>query len=274
MDRIGEVLLETADPEWGGWGARQKFPHPDALHMLLVRWSETGDERMLRTVTRTLRSMQGRPIRDELDGGFYRYATERDWSAPSAEKPLLSNAKRLLAYAEAYQVLGEPSFRDTALDIAAWMIARSVTRPAYRAGGAHPGPRAWHREDAPPPSPTVDPTIHADRNAGGHGPRGGSSSRSLVSSQASRRPDFVLARMLSHHAGVRLLERYLEPARDRGKAVLRALVDAVQAAVQPLPRPRAGHRSLDGRAPQRERRSFRGDLTSASCRPSSAAPRT
>lgn len=170
VTHICEVLLSTADPDWGGWGARQKFPHPDALHLLLVRWSETGDERMLRAVGRTLRSMQGRPIHDAVDGGFFRYATERDWSAPSGEKPLLSNAKRLLAYAEAYQVLGEESFRSTALDVASWMeralldedtgafcAAEELDPEAVRMGTAEARASA--------PSPGLDTTIHTDRNA-------------------------------------------------------------------------------------------------------------
>ena len=241
VDRIGEVLLEAADPEWGGWGARQKFPHPDALHMLLVRWSETGDERMLRTVTRTLRSMQGRPIRDELDGGFYRYATERDWSAPSAEKPLLSNAKRLLAYAEAYQVLGEPSFRDTALDIAAWMdrALRDDATGAYRAGEElHPeAARLGTAEGrAALPSPTVDPTIHADRNAWA---AMGLLKTGLVLEEpglvlrALAALDFVLARMFEPSRGVYAYWNgtWNQPGDLRQQAaVLRALVDAVHAA--------------------------------------------
>ena len=37
VDDVARMLVETADPVWGGWGERQKFPHPDALHFLLVR---------------------------------------------------------------------------------------------------------------------------------------------------------------------------------------------------------------------------------------------
>lgn len=241
VDRIGEVLLETADPEWGGWGARQKFPHPDALHMLLVRWSETGDERMLRTVTRTLRSMQGRPIRDELDGGFYRYATERDWSAPSAEKPLLSNAKRLLAYAEAYQVLGEPSFRETAMGVAAWMdrALRDEETGAYRASEElHPEAArlrtAEGRAAAPPP--TVDPTIHADRNAWavmGLLKAGLVFEEPRLAERALGTLDFLLARMFEPTRGVHAYWNgtWNQPGDLRHQAaVLRALIEAVHAA--------------------------------------------
>lgn len=241
VDRIGEVLLETADPEWGGWGARQKFPHPDALQMLLVRWSETGDERMLATVARTLRSMQGRPIRDGLDGGFYRYATERDWSAPSAEKPLLSNAKRLLAYAEAYQVLGEPSFRETALGVAQWMdrALRDEETGAYRASEElHPEAArlrtAEGRAAAPPP--TVDPTIHADRNAWavmGLLKAGLVFDEPRLAERALGTLDFLLARMFEPARGVHAYWNgtWNQPGDLRQQAaVLRALLEAIHAA--------------------------------------------
>ena len=208
--------------------------------MLLVRWSETGDERMLRTVTRTLRSMQGRPIRDELDGGFYRYATERDWSAPSAEKPLLSNAKRLLAYAEAYQVLGEPSFRDTALDIAAWMdrALRDEETGAYRAGeelhpeAARRAPRRGARRC--PPHGRSDHPRRQER-LGGHGPpEDGARPRGAWSRPASsRRPRLrPRADVRSIARRVRLLERHLEPAwrPEAAGGRARSLVDAVHTA--------------------------------------------
>ncbi len=170
VDEITEVLVSTADPVWGGWGARQKFPHPDALHFLLVRWSATGREDLLEVVLRTLRSMQGREIHDALEGGFYRFATRSDWSVPNFEKPLLSNAKRLLAYAEAYQALGEESFRSTAEGVANWMIDALLddATGAFR-GSQDADPsyarlttlEARQRHTSPP----TEPTIHADRNA-------------------------------------------------------------------------------------------------------------
>ena len=121
VDAVHRTLLETADPVHGGWGTRHKFPHPEALHFLMVRWSQTGDADTLSCVRRTLRRMQEGEIYDAVEGGFYRYATQPDWSVPHHEKMLSSNAKRLLAYVEAYQALGETSFRATAEGIVGWM---------------------------------------------------------------------------------------------------------------------------------------------------------
>ncbi|MEM9381964.1 MAG: hypothetical protein AAGB93_18555 [Planctomycetota bacterium] len=170
VDEITDVLVASADPVWGGWGARQKFPHPDALHFLLVRWSATGRDDLLATVLRTLRSMQGREIHDALEGGFYRFATRSDWSVPNFEKPLLSNAKRLLAYAEAHQALGEDSFRATAEGVARWMQGALVDDATGAFRGSQDADPTYARLSTLEArerhgEPAVDPTIHADRNA-------------------------------------------------------------------------------------------------------------
>ena len=95
VDWVARTLLESADPQWGGWGREHKFPHPEAIDFALIRWSQSGDEAMRRLVLRTLRNMQQGEIHDRVEGGFYRFENWPDWSAPQFEKVLDSNAKRL-----------------------------------------------------------------------------------------------------------------------------------------------------------------------------------
>ncbi|MDA1265135.1 MAG: DUF255 domain-containing protein, partial [Planctomycetota bacterium] len=170
IDSVHATLLETADPVHGGWGARHKFPHPEALHFLMVRWTQTGDPDTLNCVLRTLRHMQAGEIYDRVEGGFYRYATQPDWSVPHHEKMLSSNAKRLLAYVEAYQALGDESFRATAEGILSWMFetladettgafANSQDADSTYAHLATREARAQHG------APAVDPTIFTNYNA-------------------------------------------------------------------------------------------------------------
>lgn len=170
VDEIAETVLETSDPVHGGWGARHKFPHPESIDFALIRWSQTGDQRMLDLVRRTLRNMQQGEIHDRVEGGFYRYATQPDWSLPHHEKMLDSNAQRLFAYLEAYQALGEPSFRETAEGILRWMTATlhdPRTGAFHGSQDADPGYarlrdlEARKRWGAPP----CDRTIFANWNA-------------------------------------------------------------------------------------------------------------
>ncbi|MEL6716337.1 MAG: hypothetical protein AAFP86_21340, partial [Planctomycetota bacterium] len=170
VEDVARMLVETADPVWGGWGERQKFPHPDALHFLLVRGAETRDDALLDVAKRTLETSQAAEIHDAVEGGFYRFATQPDWSVPDYEKPLLANAKRLLAAAEAYQVFGTESLRDTARKAASWMRATLLDPTTGAFGATQDADPVYARlgsmdERRAHGAPEVDPTVHADRNA-------------------------------------------------------------------------------------------------------------
>lgn len=170
VEWVARTVLETSDPEWGGWGSQHKFPHPEAIDFALVRWSQTGDEDMRKLVLRTLKNMQQGEIHDRVEGGMYRYATAPDWSAPHYEKVLDSNAQRLYAYLEAYQALGDESLRDTAQGILRWMTTTLldadlgafrgslVTAPSYARL-----PSAAARRAAEPPE--LDATVFTNWNA-------------------------------------------------------------------------------------------------------------
>jgi len=170
LDWVGATLLETADPTYGGWGTRHKFPHPEAIDFALVRWTQTGDDGLRQVVLRTLRNMQQGQIHDRVEGGFYRYATNPDWSEPHFEKVLDSNAQRLRAYLEAYQALGEESFRETAEGIVSWMRETLLDpdtgcfRGSQDADPGYAHLRTLEARRAATP-PACDPTIFANWNA-------------------------------------------------------------------------------------------------------------
>lgn len=170
VDDVVRTIQETADPVYGGWGNPQKFPHPEAVDLALIRWSQTGDGTMLALVKRTLRRMQEGEIHDRVEGGFYRYATRPDWSAPNYEKMLDSNAQRLFCYLEAAQALGDDSFRATAAGILSWMH-ETLLDPATRAfrGSQDANPEYAHlatrEERAGFGRPACDPTVFTNWNA-------------------------------------------------------------------------------------------------------------
>ncbi|MFT7669570.1 MAG: hypothetical protein ACI8X5_002275 [Planctomycetota bacterium] len=170
VDKIGTSVLETADPIYGGWGKQHKFPHPEAIDFALIRWTQTGDARMLDLVRRTLRRMQAGEIHDKVEGGFYRYATQADWSAPNTEKMLDSNAQRLFIFVEAYQAFGEEEFKDSAIGGLEWMDAAlfDPKTKAFRGSQdanteyAHlPTKEAREKRGRPP----VDDTVFTNWNA-------------------------------------------------------------------------------------------------------------
>lgn len=90
---LGEAARSLAaeeDREYGGFGPAPKFPVPTVLSFL---GELPGEARAL--ADRTLQRMAASPLFDPVDGGFFRYATKRDWSDPHYERMLPDNAQLL-----------------------------------------------------------------------------------------------------------------------------------------------------------------------------------
>jgi uncharacterized protein YyaL (SSP411 family) len=83
------------DREFGGFGGAPKFPVAPVLRFLL----EVGSAESTGSASRMLRAMAASELRDPVEGGFFRYATKRDWSEPHYERMLYDNALLLDSYA-------------------------------------------------------------------------------------------------------------------------------------------------------------------------------
>jgi uncharacterized protein YyaL (SSP411 family) len=121
LPRAAQKLALRFDDEYGGFGRRPKFPNTTCLDVLL----RAGDSERVR---RSLDAMRAGGIWDHLGGGFHRYSTDERWLVPHFEKMLYDNAQLLRLYADAWRVTGEPSYRTTVHDIAAY-VAREMTSP-------------------------------------------------------------------------------------------------------------------------------------------------
>ena len=82
-----EVIAGREDPLFGGFGGAPKFPVAPALQFLHA--VDRGD-----VAGRALAGMAASELRD-ADGGFFRYATQRDWSVPHYERMLTDNTQLL-----------------------------------------------------------------------------------------------------------------------------------------------------------------------------------
>ncbi|RUQ99141.1 thioredoxin domain-containing protein [Labedella endophytica] len=90
------VAMEAVeDPVNGGFGGAPKFPVAPALQFLL----DAGADAL---AARSLERMAASDLRDPVEGGFFRYATEADWSVPHYERMLYDNALLLDAYTTAW----------------------------------------------------------------------------------------------------------------------------------------------------------------------------
>ncbi|MGF2950550.1 thioredoxin domain-containing protein [Microbacterium alcoholitolerans] len=82
-------ILEREDRLFGGFGGAPKFPVATTLRFLQHPIAAGSD-----AVSRALTAMSGSELRD-VDGGFFRYATQRDWTVPHYERMLTDNAQLL-----------------------------------------------------------------------------------------------------------------------------------------------------------------------------------
>jgi uncharacterized protein YyaL (SSP411 family) len=113
-------LLAGEDITFGGFGGAPKFPIAPTLLFLLERAADR-DAVSRDLALRTLTAMAGSGLRDPIDGGFFRYATARNWTEPHYERMLYDNALLLQAYARLDQ-LSPGSGRGTAEGIASFLM--------------------------------------------------------------------------------------------------------------------------------------------------------
>lgn len=105
------------DQARGGFGQSPKFPSPHTLLFLMRMHARTGDQQPLAMASSTLHAMRRGGIFDHLGLGFHRYSTDAAWLLPHFEKMLYDQAGLALAYGEAYQITGDPLFRQAAEEI-------------------------------------------------------------------------------------------------------------------------------------------------------------
>jgi uncharacterized protein len=108
------TLSKYYDSENGGFGIGQKFPpHSPLLYLLYQQGIE--DSPTIRTIcSKTLDAMRLRGLHDHLQGGIFRYCTDREWSIPHFEKMLYDQAMALWCYSLAFRVIGGKTYKKMA----------------------------------------------------------------------------------------------------------------------------------------------------------------
>ncbi|GAA1993643.1 thioredoxin domain-containing protein [Microbacterium pumilum] len=136
--KIDELALAAAavaareDREFGGFGgpdpAAPKFPVATALRFLQARAIREVSAEASAVADRALAAMAASALRDPVEGGFFRYATRRDWSVPHYERMLADNAQLL-------DVALDAGRTDVARDVAGFLL-EVLQRPGGGFGAA------------------------------------------------------------------------------------------------------------------------------------------
>jgi len=92
VNMLAENLRKKFDYQAGGFGSAPKFPQTDHLNFLLAGAGYQDDETAREMVRTTMDRMLAGGIYDQVAGGFFRYATDKNWEIPHFEKMLYDNA--------------------------------------------------------------------------------------------------------------------------------------------------------------------------------------
>jgi uncharacterized protein YyaL (SSP411 family) len=111
IDRHFEELF---DRDNGGFGDMPKFLQTSMLDLMLEKYKLTNNKKILDNFLFTLKTMGTKEIFDSKNGGFYRYANEKNWSRPRREKIVYENANIISLYIEAYKITKDDFYKNIA----------------------------------------------------------------------------------------------------------------------------------------------------------------
>ncbi len=118
-DELSEHFIQSVsqnyDSEYQGIGQEPKFPHAATMETLLNIYRLTDNKKAFEMAENTLEAMAKGGIYDQIEGGFYRYSTDREWMIPHFEKMLYTNAELVELYAEAYKITKNELFQDVVI---------------------------------------------------------------------------------------------------------------------------------------------------------------
>jgi uncharacterized protein YyaL (SSP411 family) len=171
-ENAANVVLEQMerqyDSRYGGFGFGTKFPHPEALDLVIASFWQTRDPFWQEMATRTLDGMAERGMFDQIEGGFFRYSTDRAWHTPHFEKLSDVNAALICTYLHAAQVFGIPKYAAVAQRTLGYVMDTLVD-PDGGIRGSQDADEEYCRRDAAGRAtltrPAVDSRIYTNGSA-------------------------------------------------------------------------------------------------------------
>ena len=160
-----ELVKTFYDPVNKGFGLEPKFLHPEILEYLLFK----KDAQSKKMVEETLHAMGKSEVFDSNGGGFFRYATQANWTFPHFEKLLADNARMLEIATLAYEHSKNPELLtiiNKTLFFLLTTLYDSPTGAFYSSQDADEKycSLSWE-ERAKEEPPYVDETVYTDANA-------------------------------------------------------------------------------------------------------------
>jgi len=169
VDTVAALVRGQYDPQFGGFGRSPKFPQVRLLRFLLDEYRRHGYPDVAHMLHKTLAAMAASGMHDKIEGGFFRYATTREWEFPHYEKMLEDNSELLAAYAEAHRTFPQPGYDRVVRDVVRWMDTVLWREDVNAFAGSQDADEVYYELDAPGRAkhgaPFVDKTLYTGWNA-------------------------------------------------------------------------------------------------------------
>ena len=110
-----DILYKEFDKEYGGFGKKKKYPQSAKLNLIYDIYLLKGDKKAKEIFFKTLTSMAKGSIYDQIDGGFFRYTSDRAWKSPHFEKMLYTTAELLPLYLKAYHLKNDKIYKSVVI---------------------------------------------------------------------------------------------------------------------------------------------------------------
>jgi hypothetical protein len=163
-----DIVKSYYDPVNGGFGLEPKFPNNEILSYLewrVMKYKDVGAKKML---DKTLSAMLNGELFDNAAGGFYRYATEQNWTIPHFEKMLEDNAKMLVDYVYGYRFFNKKEYLVAVEKTFSWLMSMMYDSKGVFYG-SQDADEAYCKlplsERTHHALPSIDKTIYTDANA-------------------------------------------------------------------------------------------------------------
>lgn len=164
-DDVLSSLHASFDARNGGFGEPPRFPQRQALELLYVQGSRSGDPTLIDMADRTLDGMLAGELLDRSGGGFFRYALEPDWTGARHEKLLSVNGDLIRSYALGATLRGRADWAEVARSAVDWVESELALPDGLWASSRASDPEYYalgsqeRSESEPPP---LDPVIYSD----------------------------------------------------------------------------------------------------------------
>jgi uncharacterized protein YyaL (SSP411 family) len=169
VDTIGALVRGQYDPQFGGFGRSPKFPQVRLLRFLLDEYRRHGYPDVAHMLHKTLGAMAASGMHDKIEGGFFRYATTREWEIPHYEKMLEDNAELLAVYTEAHRTFPQAGYDRVVRDVVRWMDTVLWRHDVKAFAGSQDADEVYYELDgvgrAKHGAPYVDATFYTSWNA-------------------------------------------------------------------------------------------------------------